>query len=83
MLPEDLLLRKVLFLKVCELLEKAPSLLGKVTKGRVRLLKPKMDEFLEKFQGGEGPFFNPKIHIADFGPLYQAFFEHFLKEIAI
>ena len=31
MLPEDLLLRKVLFLKVCELLEKTPSLLGKVT----------------------------------------------------
>ena len=31
MIPEDLLLRKVLFLKVCELLEKTPSLLGKVT----------------------------------------------------
>ena len=31
LLPEDLLLRKVLFLKVCELLEKTPSLLGKVT----------------------------------------------------
>ena len=32
MIPEDLLLRKVLFLKDCELLEKTPSLLGKVTK---------------------------------------------------
>ena len=31
-------------------------LFWKPNKGRVRLLKPKMDEFLEKFQGGEGPF---------------------------
>ena len=31
----------------------------------------KTDEFYEKFQGGE-VIFNPKIYIADFGPLYRA-----------
>ena len=31
----------------------------------------KSDEFLEKFQGGGN--FNPKIYIADFGPLNSAF----------
>ena len=34
----------------------------------------KTDDFLEKFQRGEGQgvILNPKIHIADFGPLYRA-----------
>ena len=32
----------------------------------------KSDEFLEKFQGG-GVIFNPKIYVADFGPLHRFF----------
>ena len=31
----------------------------------------KTDEFSENFQGG-GVIFNPKIYVADFGPLYRA-----------
>ena len=37
LLPGNLLLRKVLLLKVCELKEKTPSLLGKVTLPRGKL----------------------------------------------
>ena len=33
----------------------------------------KTDEFSEKFQMGEGVIFNPKIYVADFGPLNRAF----------
>ena len=33
----------------------------------------KTDEFSEKFQKGRGVIFNPKIYIADFGPLNRAF----------
>ena len=33
----------------------------------------KSDEFSEKFQGGGVVIFNPKIYIADFGPLNRAF----------
>ena len=32
----------------------------------------KSDQFLEKFQGGEG-IFNPKIYVADFGNFKQGF----------
>ena len=32
----------------------------------------KSDEFLEKCQRG-GVIFNPKIYVADFGPLYRDF----------
>ena len=38
-----------------------------------------MDEFLEKFWGGV--IFNPKIYIADFGPLYRAFTRVFGKYV--
>ena len=40
----------------------------------------KSDEFSEKFQregGGGGVIINPKIYVADFGPLYWAFFGRF------
>ena len=33
----------------------------------------KLDEFSEKFQGGEGVIFNPKIYVADFGNFKQGF----------
>ena len=33
----------------------------------------KTDEFSEKFQKGGGVIFNPKIYIADFGPLNRPF----------
>ena len=33
----------------------------------------KSDEFLEKFQGGRGVIFNPKIYTADFGNFRQGF----------
>ena len=33
----------------------------------------KTDEFSEKFLGGGGGIFNPKIYIAKFGPLNRAF----------
>ena len=32
-----------------------------------------MDEFSENFQRGMGVIFNPKIYVADFGPLYSFF----------
>ena len=35
-----------------------------------------MNEFSENFQRGGGVIFNPKIYVADFGPLYRAFFKH-------
>ena len=37
----------------------------------------KTDEFLEKFQGVV--IFNPKIYIADFGPLYRSLNRDFRK----
>ena len=42
----------------------------------------KTDDFLEKFQRGEGQgvILNPKIHIADFGPLYSALNRDFRKK---
>ena len=45
----------------------------------------KTDDFLEKFQRGEGQgvILNPKIHIADFGPLYRALKGALWKKIAI
>ena len=33
----------------------------------------KTDEFSEKFQRGGEVIFNPKIYVADFGPLNRAF----------
>ena len=42
-------------------------------------------EFSENFQrdGGGGVIFNPKIYIANFGPLYSFFFRRFPKKIAL
>ena len=39
----------------------------------------KTDEFSEKFQRGGGVISNPKIYIADFGPLNRAFLENDTK----
>ena len=33
-----------------------------------------------KGRGGGGVIFNPKIYVADFGPLYRAFFGRFPKK---
>ena len=38
----------------------------------------KTDEFSENFQGGA--VFNPKSYVADFGPLYRAFFGRFREK---
>ena len=49
-------------------------------KGRVAL--PDWMNFRKSSRGG-GVIFNPKIYIADFGPLKRALFGHFPKKIAI
>ena len=41
----------------------------------------KTNEFSEKLQGGV--IFNPKIYVADFGPLYRALKRVFQKKFAI
>ena len=40
----------------------------------------KTDRFSDNFQGGRGVIFNPKIYIADLGPLNRWLFEHETEE---
>ena len=42
----------------------------------------KMDEFSESFKGGRGLIVNPKIYVADFGPLKQGFWSMKFKKNA-
>ena len=42
----------------------------------------KTDKFSGNFQRGWGVIFNPKIYVANFGPLYRLFLEVFRKKVA-
>ena len=50
-------------------------------KGRVAL--PNRMSFRKSAKGGAGVIFNPKIDIADFGPIKGVFLDVFRKKIAI